>query len=514
MHVSQSVSPLVSSTTDINIRFFILHQRLQKVGSKRRESMRFRGQRPLQLGTSSTPITTVSTALQPVSGPGSSPSLPQQHVEPSPKHSLILNENDIVEEGLARTALTEFLHRGFHSPTFSVFHKKDPIRIAYVGTSTSNLAYLVGQESPYHGDASLHFSFPRIRPALPWKPSNDLPRVKWYSNMAHDVSLLPEKEVCDQLVEDFFTKIHPGFPVVDEAEFRSQYSDDGNPVPLLLLQSVLLAGAHVCQHPKVVKSRSLVKVALFRRAKALFDLHYENNREHLVQAALLFTWHFEGADDIAANAYYWIGIACRLAFGLGCHRNLSSSSRSVIPVQDRRIQRRLFWVLFQCDVLASLHHGRPLMINEDDCDQPPLVMEDFIEIDGQLNQNVHFDYCDQNIKLCYIIISVLKLFSPGSLRRHCLGEQTIESSRSTLDSQLEAWFLRLPQNLNNPSRNTQDFWCTQLHLHYNLTLLQLHRTSYLPTFPGTPDFSLPLPQNPWRSVTMPHLRSLSSSIHC
>ena len=125
--------------------------------------------------------------------------------------------------------------------------------------------------------------------------------------MAHDVSLLPEKEVCDQLVEDFFTKIHPGFPVVDEAEFRSQYSDDGNPVPLLLLQSVLLAGAHVCQHPKVVKSRSLAKVALFRRAKALFDLHYETNREHLVQAALLFTWHFEGADDIAANAYYRIG---------------------------------------------------------------------------------------------------------------------------------------------------------------------------------------------------------------
>jgi hypothetical protein len=49
----------------------------------------------------------------------------------------------------------------------------------------------------------------------------------------------------------------------------------------------------------------------------LFDLHYENNREHLVQAALLFTWHFEGAGDIAANAYYWIGIACRLAFGPG-----------------------------------------------------------------------------------------------------------------------------------------------------------------------------------------------------
>ena len=95
-----------------------------------------------------------------------------------------------------------------------------------MGTWTSNLAYLVGQESTYHGDASLHFSFPSIRPALPWKPTKDLLLVKWYSNMAHDVSLLPEKEIRDQLVEDFFTQIHPVFPVVHEAEFRSQYHND------------------------------------------------------------------------------------------------------------------------------------------------------------------------------------------------------------------------------------------------------------------------------------------------
>jgi transcriptional regulatory protein AMDR len=332
----------------------------------------------------------------------------QQHIAQPAKHELVLNEKDMVEDNLARTALTDFLHRGFRAPTWSVFQPRDPIRISYVGTPTSNLAYLVGQESPHRGDASLHFLFPSIRPAMPWKPSNDLPLVKWYSTMVQDVSLLPEKEVCDQIIEAFFAKIHPGFPVVDEAEFRSQYADETNPVPLLILQSVLLAGSHVCDHPKVAKSRSLVKVALFRRAKALFDLRYENNREHLVQAALLFTWHFEGADDIGANAYYWIGVACRIAFGLGFHRDSSPKARSVIPVQDRRIQRRLFWVLFQCDVLASLQHGRPLMIDEDECDQPPLAIEDFIEIDGQINHNIHIDYCMQSIKLCYIIISIMK----------------------------------------------------------------------------------------------------------
>ncbi|KAH7321709.1 hypothetical protein BKA65DRAFT_482156 [Rhexocercosporidium sp. MPI-PUGE-AT-0058] len=268
-----------------------------------------------------------------------------RYVKRPPRHRLVLGEKDIEEEGLARTALSEFLHRGFLSPTFSVFHERDPIRIAYIGTLTSNLAYRVSQESPYQGDASLHFAFPSIRKALPWKPTNDLSLAKWYQNMAQDISMLPEKEVCDQIIEAFFTKIDPGFPVIDEAEFHLQYADHNNTVPLILLQAVLLAGAHVCKHPRVAQSRSLVKVTLSRRAKALFDLRYENNREHLIQAALLFTWHFGGADDIGANAYYWIGVACRLAFGLGIHRDLSSSGRSVVPVQDRRIQRR-FWFFF------------------------------------------------------------------------------------------------------------------------------------------------------------------------
>jgi transcriptional regulatory protein AMDR len=54
------------------------------------------------------------------------------------------------------------------------------------------------------------------------------------------------KEVRDALVESFFNDINPGFPVVDEAEFRMQYEDKDSPPPLLLFHAVLLAGAHAC----------------------------------------------------------------------------------------------------------------------------------------------------------------------------------------------------------------------------------------------------------------------------
>ena len=128
---------------------------------------------------------------------------------------------------------------------------------------------------------------------MPWKPHGEQPLVRWYAKVAENAGALPTKEVRDDLLESFFEKIHPGFPIVDEIQFKTRYADPENPPPLLLLQSVLLAGAHVSQHPKVAASRSLVKMALFRRAKALFDMHFENDRMHLVQSALLFSWHFE-----------------------------------------------------------------------------------------------------------------------------------------------------------------------------------------------------------------------------
>jgi transcriptional regulatory protein AMDR len=229
---------------------------------------------------------------------------------------------DIVEEELSRTALTQFYQRGIITGDSPWFTYKDGhyIRIAYIGTSASNLAHLVQGELTAHGnhDPSLHFPFPSIRPPMPWKPHREQPLVRWYSKMADNASALPTKEVRDDLVESFFEKIHPGFPIVDEVQFRAHYADPENPPPLLLLQSILLAGAHVSQHPKVAASRILVKMALFRRAKALFDMHFENDRMHLVQSALLFTWHFEVRNNTLNHSPYLRSYeSCSLTIYLG-----------------------------------------------------------------------------------------------------------------------------------------------------------------------------------------------------
>jgi transcriptional regulatory protein AMDR len=387
-------------------------------------------------------------------------------------------EADVADESLAKTALTRFYHQSINGSTWTVFDKMSNVRVAYIGTPISNLSALVQEESNFSGSqsGSLHLPFPSIRSIMPWKPTKSLPLVKRYSSsFADDISALPMKDIRDNLVDSFFADVHPGFPIVDQALFRSQYNDTQNPPPILLLQAIFLVGAHVSNHENVSKSRSLVKMALFRRAKALFDFHYENDRMHLVQAALLFTWHFEGADDVSSNAYYWVGIACRIAFGLGMHRDLSHSTVSRMPSCDKRLYRRIFWTLFQLDTLASLHHGRPMSIDPDEFDQPPLILDDFIEGNQELNKNVKIEYCIQNVALCRILASVIKQTSPGSLRRHHADPGSFSRMRDSLDLKLAEWYLCLPTRVAKFAKTGTDFWSLQLQLHYNLALLHLHR---------------------------------------
>lgn len=198
---------------------------------------------------------------------------------------------------------------------FSQDLKDNPIRArsTYVGSELSNLNYLTRQrlvnQHVYHYPCS-NVYVPRVfRNSQTLATPNLIPK---------DAFVLPPKHVSDVLVADYFEHIHPGFPIIDRERFLSLYHDPCSSPSILLLQAVCLAGSHVT---KGFRNSQDLKVAFFRRAKALLDGRYEEDRMHVVQAALLLTWFSDGGDDICANAWWWIGIAAKTAIGLGseCH---------------------------------------------------------------------------------------------------------------------------------------------------------------------------------------------------
>lgn len=383
----------------------------------------------------------------------------------------IITERDRATDGFARNGLSQFYQRGVDSTHWTVFADSEHIRLAYMGTGTSNIAHLIGLKQRV-AQPSLHFPYPPIRPPLPWKPEGIWGPLQ-NLDIAHDTARFPCKEIRDALVDAFFSRIFPGFPVVDETSFRRQYADRSKPPPLLLFQAVLLAGSHACDHPTVAASRMTVKRTLFRRASMLFHIRHENDRLQMAQAALLFVWHLENSDSVCGGSYYWLGIAQRIAFGMGMHRDLSRQAASRLPSWERRLNRRIWWTLFQLEVFACLEHGRPCMVNWNDTDQPALELQDFIEDQSdQVSERVQLDYIRRNINICFIGFRILQVNAPA------VPPEEVAALLPAIEKSLVEFALDLPP--------MTDFWSCQLRMHYNLVLLYLHRPRSSSTGPQVP----------------------------
>ncbi|KAF9774817.1 hypothetical protein IL306_007147 [Fusarium sp. DS 682] len=403
------------------------------------------------------------------------------------------------QEKLAREGLARFFKHGIGAAAWAVFASTKSFRIAYVGTAVSNLVHLVDLHrsfrQPYssilgdtqrplsaptgpdtHGsfqesaDGStgsdrigggkpLHYPYPPIRQVKSWKPTPN----SWVTqDLVTEVSSFPAQEVRDALVTAYFDHIHPFLPIVSKPEFLARYRTPDNPPPLLLFQSVLMAGAHACAHPLVANDRHAVQNRLFRRASMLYHMRHESDRMHLLQAAALFTWHIGDGDTVAGGPWYWAGIAVRIGTGLGAHRRSSQ-----LPATEMAQYRRCWWSAFFCEVFSSLETGRPCAVRAEDIDQQPLQREDITDTQSTdlaiAESGVSPDFLNHLVDLAYIGLDVISLNAPA---RDCLIDV------ASIDARLGLWSLR--SGISTVAED-DDSWTCHLRMHYNLLLLHLHR---------------------------------------
>ncbi|KAK7425353.1 hypothetical protein QQZ08_008139 [Neonectria magnoliae] len=320
-------------------------------------------------------------------------------------------------------------------------------RLYFIGTEFSNLNYLVRQRSRHVNLDQLHFG--SHHPA------------RKISRLPAEVIELPEKALADELVQTYFTHVNPGWPIVDEVDFMARYNanDPRYKVPLPLLYAVFLVGTHASV-PRRGDYKAL-KARFFHRAKLLIDTRFEKDRKLYVQVALLLTWSCDNLEDIVSNSWYWVGVASRTALGLGMHRDASQSKMSVV---SKREWIRIWWVLFQFDVLISTAHGRPQAIRLDESDTPALQECHF---EGIPQANVAFVI--EHTRLCVI-------FSKSMRQVLALRSTPAEKAeaRRQADTALAQFTVQLPECLRMPQSKANSWQCF-LHLTYNNFLILLHR---------------------------------------
>ncbi|TAQ90028.1 hypothetical protein B7494_g1635 [Chlorociboria aeruginascens] len=363
----------------------------------------------------------------------------------------------------------------FMKPKFTRAPIKEAGRVAYLGES-SNLTLLVHDR---HGSADV------VHYPLPENIRGTRARLTELDNVEIDILhqrgafLLPPRSLCDELVDSYFKWVAPIVPVINRNRFMKQYRDSKNPPSLLLLQAILLAGSRVCNNPQLMDangSTTPAALTFYKRAKALYDANYEDDRVTIVQALVLMGWYWEGPEDVTKNVFYWSRVATIVAQGSGMHRSVEGSQLSKA---DKKLWKRIWWTLFTRDRSVAVALGRPVHINTDDSDVEMISEEDFIEDDDQPSEfpqdALHVQFFLQYVKLCEIMGLVLsQQYSVASKARR---QNAIDLTLS--DMALADWLQNCPKEIywEMPRHH---FWAALLHSNYYTTLCLLHRAHMPP----------------------------------
>lgn len=356
-------------------------------------------------------------------------------------------------------------------------------RVAYLGES-SNLTLLVHDRE---GAADV------VHYPLPENVRGSRARLTELDNVEIDILhqrgafLLPPRSLCDELIESYFKWVHPIVPIVSRTRFMKQYKDPKNPPSLLLLQAILLAGSRVCNNPQLMDangSTTPAALTFYKRAKALYDASYEDDRVTIVQSLLLMGWYWEGPEDVTKNVFYWTRVATIVAQGSGMHRSVEGSQLSKA---DKRLWKRIWWTLFTRDRSVAVALGRPVHINLDDSDVEMLVEDDFIEDeDGRPSEyppdEIHVHFFMQYVKLCEIMGLVLSQQYSVAAK----GRQRNPIDLTHSDMALADWLQNCPKVVywEMPRHH---FWSALLHSNYYTTLCLLHR-AHMPPGGGSSRF--------------------------
>ncbi|OAL43336.1 hypothetical protein IQ07DRAFT_580289 [Pyrenochaeta sp. DS3sAY3a] len=264
--------------------------------------------------------------------------------------------------------------------------------------------------------------------------------------------ILPRPPMLEALQDSFFQFMWPFYHVVD----RNDASGPGSSI--LLQQAICLAGASMRQDPSTME---FVR-SQYGKIKTLIHLNYETDHLALLKTlCLLVCYSPLPSNQITLDGpWHWIGVAIRLAYQLGLHRQ-STYDRE----EDPGCLRRIFWFLVNSDRLAACCWGRPLTLQPQDHDVQNISISDFAEasrVSRVFQQTIALS--ETTGAIANINESTLRLTS---------------ESAANITSLLCSWLRELPEDLRlfDSFGVKQPFYrpAWELHINYfvNIILLQM-----------------------------------------
>ncbi|RAH47699.1 uncharacterized protein BO95DRAFT_512878 [Aspergillus brunneoviolaceus CBS 621.78] len=193
---------------------------------------------------------------------------------------------------------------------------------------------------------------------------------------------LPPRSVADQLLEYYWDRVACIYPFFDRSNFELAYQNlwrsekepmnqlsklniglggqfDSGPRSIVFhaaLNAMFALACHFAEIP--IQERESTAHSFFLRSKRFIGLDIlEHNTIGVVQTLLLTALYLQST-PYPSRCWNAIGLACRIAQGLGLHKN---DSRFPCTSLEGDVRRRTWHGCVMLDILVSMTHGRPSM---------------------------------------------------------------------------------------------------------------------------------------------------------
>ncbi|GAT23331.1 fungal specific transcription factor [Aspergillus luchuensis] len=193
---------------------------------------------------------------------------------------------------------------------------------------------------------------------------------------------LPPRSLADHLLNCFLDRVACIYPFFDRPSFEKAYDNlwkserdgmnklpdmhiglggrsDSSPKSIVLhcaLNGMFALGCHFSDLP--LQEREATAHSFFLRCKRFVGLDLlEIHTVGVVQTLLIVALYLQSS-PYPSRCWNAIGLACRLAQGLGLHETNKGSSMTVLEAE---VRRRTWHGCVMLDVFVSMTHGRPSM---------------------------------------------------------------------------------------------------------------------------------------------------------
>ncbi|KAH7121827.1 fungal-specific transcription factor domain-containing protein [Dactylonectria estremocensis] len=394
-----------------------------------------------------------------------------------------------------QTLITE--HHSFPPPLDASGQPGGPSPISAMGATNSiQVEPVMSRGNEFYGQSSvlsLLREVPRSNrqqagPSTPARSNGQQPNTPGRSSSSSRLGInsmlqsqyaLPPREVADELLRFYFSHMHILYPLIHSVGFRSRYEslwtgtgyqdlppNDGpdiglggarcpRPVFFCALNATFALG---CEFSDFTPDEKEAACAVFYgRMKDLLHIELLDNGSIAHVQALLLAVHYLLCTQYPTRCYNIMGLACRMAVGLGLHSNKFSERSSFTETE---LRRRVWYGCLQMEMTVSMTLGRPpsmRIVNDvplpspiDDAHLP--LRENLTHLPEQPSAVNLFTV--ENIKLAKILAIILdQIYHPVSTEPSFRNSPTPQTSHQDLntvmhlDASLEDFKSTLPDVL-------------------------------------------------------------------